>query len=218
MRYGDSELLFDAGRATVLRLAEAGSSPTSLTALFVTHAYSDHVCSVPDLALSRWALSQVHAAGPLVIVAPAGPAVRVVEGMLNIYRDDIASRMAHVNRNPPEVDLRTLEATYLARQVWSSDDGSVTADAVLVHHEPVVGAVAYRVRSAGGVVVISGDTVALGASAQRAGVKHLVLTHLIPSPPEGKDGSAFEEDARRGGYCGKVTVGSNLARIEVGGS
>ena len=101
--------------------------------------------------------------------------------------------------------------------------------AVAVHHEPVPEAVAYRVETPEGVVVVSGDTrvcteveslatgadvlvheacrptamapliagtvfetifsyhadtVALGAMAGRAGVPHVVLTHLIPPPDQ----------------------------------
>src|SRR6478736_3253860 len=40
-------LQFDAGRATVLRLVEAGISPSDLSALFVTHVHSDHVVDLP---------------------------------------------------------------------------------------------------------------------------------------------------------------------------
>jgi ribonuclease Z len=43
-------------------------------------------------------------------------------------------------------------------EVWRSDDGSVWVEAVGVHHEPVQGAVAYRITTPAGVVVISGDT------------------------------------------------------------
>lgn len=42
--------------------------------------------------------------------------------------------------------------------MWTSDDGSVRVDAVTVHHEPVPDAVAFRVETFDGIVVISGDT------------------------------------------------------------
>jgi len=42
--------------------------------------------------------------------------------------------------------------------VWTSPDGSVVVDAGGVHHEPVAEAVAYRITSPNGVIVISGDT------------------------------------------------------------
>jgi len=130
--------------------------------------------------------------------------------------------------------------------------------AVVVHHEPVPDAVAYRVETPDGVVVISGDTrvcaeveqlsigadvlvheacrttalaeaiagtrfetifsyhadtVPLGAMAERAGVPHVVLTHLIPPPQQPGDGAAFAQDLRDGGYAGTVTVGEDLTTV-----
>ena len=46
------------------------------------------------------------------------------------------------------------------------------------------------------------DTVALGAMAARAGVPHVVLTHLIPPPDRPSDAEAFADDLRDGGYRG----------------
>jgi ribonuclease Z len=54
------------------------------------------------------------------------------------------------------------------------------------------------------------DTQLLGAMAKRAGVPHLVLTHLIPVPRHDKDIASFERDIRTGGYEGRLTVGRDL--------
>lgn len=43
------------------------------------------------------------------------------------------------------------------------------------------------------------DTVALGGLAARAGVPHLVLTHVIPPPDRPGDADAFARDVREGG-------------------
>jgi ribonuclease Z len=136
----------------------------------------------------------------------------------------------------------------------------VVVEAVSVHHEPVMEAVAYRVTTPTAIVVISGDTrvcdeverlsagadvlvheacratalrglvkgtvfetilsyhadtVPLGALAERAGVQHLVLTHLIPAPRTEPEEEAFAEDVRSGGYTGRVTVGRDLTTVEV---
>ena len=65
-------LQFDAGRATVLRLVEAGTSPSDLSALFVTHVHSDHVVDLPDVVMTRWVQKQLASSAPLPIVAPEG--------------------------------------------------------------------------------------------------------------------------------------------------
>jgi ribonuclease Z len=66
----------------------------------------------------------------------------------------------------------------------------------------------------------------LGALAQRAGVKHLMLTHLAPSlgsPMQGTfkvpGGPLTEDDyrkaAREGGYTGDIVVGTDLASVRL---
>jgi len=169
-------------------------------------------------------------------------------------------RLINVQKEPPGVDLRTFVASSSARTVWTSDDDAVTVSAVAVHHEPVPDAVAYRVDTPDGSVVISGDTrvceeveqlcegasllvhevartqamknriagtvlehvfsyhadsILLGESAQRAGVPHVLLTHLIPAPDGPEAEAALERDLRDGGYTGTVTVGRDLITIEL---
>lgn len=260
VRYGDIALQFDAGRATVLRLAEAGCEPHALTALFVTHTHSDHLTGLADVVMTRWITGLLHPAPPLPIVAVAGSAASFVDRMLEPYEDDIAIRMEHVQPTPPSYDLQPISATLAPTAVWESDDGSVRVEAVAVHHEPVENAVAFRVTTPDGVVVISGDTrvcdevrdlsrgadvlvheacrtssmaksiagtpferifdyhadtVALGALARDAGVRHLVLTHLIPSPTDDAGAEAFASDVRAGGYEGPLTVGDDLTTVVV---
>jgi len=50
VRCGDIALQFDAGRGTVIRLTEAGTAPSSLTAQFITHVHSDHLVDLADVA------------------------------------------------------------------------------------------------------------------------------------------------------------------------
>jgi ribonuclease Z len=258
VRCGDIALQFDAGRSTVMRLMDAGTPPHALTAVFLTHVHSDHVVGLPDVAMTRWIQQQLAQTGPLVVVAAEGMAARFVRRMLEPYDDDLALRVEHVGAPPIEVTLNPFVVPAEPAVVWQSTDGAVRVLAVAVHHEPVPEAVAYRVETADGAVVISGDTrvcaeveqlasgadvlvheacrksvmaaliagtvyetifdyhadtVPLGAMAARAGVPHVVLTHLIPPPAEPDDAAAFAQDLRAGGYEGRVTVGEDLTRI-----
>ena len=60
------------------------------------------------------------------------------------------------------------------------------------------------------------DSVALGEMAERSGVPHLVLTHLIPQPRSDRDIESFSRDVREGGYTGQVTVGRDLESFVIG--
>jgi ribonuclease Z len=259
VRYGDVALQFDAGRGTVIRLSEAGVEPHALTAQFVTHVHSDHVIDLADVAMTRWIQQQLHPCGPLVVVAPEGTAARFVRRMFDVFDDDIATRTAHVQPGPPEIQLIEFTPTSQPAVVWASEDRVVVVESVTVHHEPAE-AVAYRVRTPTAVVVVSGDTVVcdeveqlaagadvlvheacrttalaglvagtrletvfsyhadtvpLGGLAERAGVQHLLLTHLIPPPTGDADEAAFVADVRSGGYAGVVTVGRDLTEVVV---
>jgi len=260
VRHGDVALQFDAGRATVVRLMEAGTPPHDLTALFLTHVHSDHVVDLADVVMTRWIQQQLVQTGTLPLVVPDGAAARFARRMLEAYDEDLALRVEHVGAEPLEIDLRPFPAQPEPALVWTSADGAVTVEAVAVHHEPVPDAVAYRVRTPDGVVVVSGDTrvcqevedlaagadvlvheacrtsalapviagttfetifsyhadtVALGGLAERAGVGHLVLTHLIPPPDAPEQADGFAQDVREGGYSGPVTVGEDLTAVVI---
>lgn len=159
VRHGETVLQFDAGRSTTMRLAQAGILPGALTAVFVTHVHSDHVESLPDLALTRWIQRGLHRAGPLTVVCPLGAAEEFVAGMLAPYSRDIAVRRQHAGHtSDPAVNVKAFNASVEPRVVWTSADGAVAVSAVAVHHEPVPDAVAYRVSTPDATVVISGDT------------------------------------------------------------
>jgi ribonuclease Z len=158
VRHGATALQFDAGRGTVLRLADAGCEPYELDAVLLSHTHSDHVVDLADLVMTRWVQSTLHPAPPLPIVAVEGQATRFAATMLDPFADDIALRVEHVQPRPPELEVRPFPLPAAPAQVWRSDDDQVRVEAVGVHHEPVHEAVAYRITSPGASVVISGDT------------------------------------------------------------
>lgn len=154
---GDDEpiaLQFDAGRATSLRIAEAGQHPAYLDAVFITHHHSDHVSGAPDLVFCAWVKrpdSQL-----LTFVAPTGPSTRFLERMLEPYAEDLEVRMRHSDRPYPAPTIIGFDASPELTEVWAK--GGVTVRAQAVHHLPVEPAVAYQIETPDGVVVISGDT------------------------------------------------------------
>ncbi len=153
-------LQFDAGRGTALRLAACGVSCRDLSALFITHHHSDHLVDIPDVALTRWTvLDRDREDSPLIVVAPEGPSARFARRMLEPYDDDIAVRVLQTGRaTRPDVEVRAFEPADTPCLAWSQ--GAVRVLARTVRHEPVRPAVAYRVETPDGVVVVSGDTAA----------------------------------------------------------
>ena len=159
VRHGETVLQFDAGRATAMRLAEAGVLPTGLTAVFLTHVHSDHVEALPDLAMTRWIQQELVPCGPLAVVCTEGPATEFARGMLAPYAFDIGLRRDHAGHaSSPEVIVSAFTPSATPEVVWTSAGGLVTVAAVGVHHEPVMDAVAYRITTPDAAIVISGDT------------------------------------------------------------
>jgi len=156
VRHGSTLLQFDAGRATSLRLIEAGVGCGDLTALFVTHHHSDHLTGLQDVLFVRW-LERHGDFTPLPVVAPLGASTDYLNAMMDPWASDIEIRQSHVGRTDrPDPEVVGFDAPTVPTVVWENDDARVTA--VAVHHEPVSPAVAYRIDTADGAVVISGDT------------------------------------------------------------
>jgi ribonuclease Z len=155
-------LQFDAGRATALRLAEAGVSTKMLDALFITHHHSDHLVGLTDVLFSRWLESHADFV-PLPVVAPMGPSVTFLERIMYPWEDDIAIRASHVDRTdnpaPKILSFDPKPCVSAAIEVWADSTRHVRVLARAVHHEPVSPAVAYRIETADGAVVVSGDTI-----------------------------------------------------------
>ncbi len=256
--HDDVHLQVDAGRSTLMRLAQAGINPHQLSALLLTHLHSDHVSDVADLAHTRWVQDHLHGTGPLPVVAVDGHAPAFVERVLTANAYDVEVRVRHVQDGPPEVVGHWFQLPDVPTEVWRSVCGRVAVEAVRVRHEPVEEAVGYRITTPDGVVVVSGDTrvcdevaalsagadvvvheacrstafaefvrdtpfetifsyhadtVALGEMAERVGVPHLVLTHLIPEPTSPDQVAEYEADVRRGGFAGRVSVGHDLMTV-----
>jgi ribonuclease Z len=157
VRYEDLTLQFDTGRSTVQRLDAANVWVPDLTAVFLTHYHSDHVSGLADVVLTRWVMDRTDTIRPLPVIAPAGATARFAEQVLDGWEDDLGVRSFHTGRpTRPEVDVIAFDVPDTPTEVWRHGDVRVTAGQV--RHEPVVGAVGYRVDTPDGSVAISGDT------------------------------------------------------------
>lgn len=207
IRRGDVALQFDAGRATVMRLAAADVRPGMLTAVFLTHHHSDHLLSLDDLAMTRWIEWSDE---PLPVIAPEGPATRFARRCLERWEDDLDARAHHTNRETrPRIDVTGFEAPTEPATVW--EQGDLRVSAVAVRHQPLEPAVAYRVDAPDGSVVISGDTRVCGEVERLAHdadvlIHEVALTHAL-------DGTAWEVLLEY--HADSVELGAMAARAGV---
>ncbi|MGI9598988.1 MAG: MBL fold metallo-hydrolase [Acidimicrobiales bacterium] len=212
VRHDDVHLQFDAGRATVNRLLAAGSSPADLTALFLTHYHSDHLVGLQDVVLSHWTMDVYDEAGRLPIYAPNGSTVRFCERMLDLWDDDLEVRALHNLRDPvPKMELVGFDTPDEPTQLWSDRDVRVIA--APVRHEPIIGAVGYRVETPDGTVAISGDTVvcdevaALAAGADVVVYEAMRMDVIAQRPPDKRYIMGYHADTR--------LIGRQMAELEI---
>jgi ribonuclease BN (tRNA processing enzyme) len=229
-----------AGRAGTVRLPAEGSGTEEKTRLIllgtgggprprkassapaqvITHHHSDHNADYGNLIWLAWAAglrTPVDTWGP-----PPLANMTKLSFQMNAY--DIDTRIANEGR-VPLVPLVHVHEVSQGGPVMQDERVKVTA--AVVHHPPVVPALAYRFDAADRSIVarvpkaatlkqsiIAHQTSAedAGRVAKAAGVKTLVLSHLVPA----EDPEVTEQmwiDAARVHFRGPVIVGRDLLEI-----
>ncbi|MCY4493562.1 MAG: ribonuclease Z [Acidimicrobiaceae bacterium] len=149
---GLEQVLVDAGRGCVMRMAAAGSMPVLLSGVLITHLHSDHVCALNDVITTQWVMTTEPR--PLRVWGPVG-IKRFVERTLDALGPDIGYRIAHHD------DLNWEPAVEVC-EVTAGDSFALGSMQVSVHataHAPVEPTAGYRVEREGRVVALAGDTI-----------------------------------------------------------
>ncbi|MFH5822316.1 MBL fold metallo-hydrolase [Georgenia sp. AZ-5] len=210
VQHHDESIQIDAGRATAMRLAEAGLACNRLDALFLTHHHSDHVIGVPDLLISRWVMGATE---PLVVVAPDGPLTEFGGHVLDLWAEDLRIRQEHTGRAPmPAPAWRAFDATGRPTVVW--EGRKVRVSSVLVQHQPVEPAVAYRVDTdAGTSVVVSGDTRVCDGVSQLAHGADVLVHEVVRPALLGKQRGYIGEYHAEAVALGALAAEARVARL-----
>jgi ribonuclease Z len=134
-------------------------------AVFLTHLHSDHIGEVGEFNLQSWVAGRP---APLALVGPPG-VEKVAAGFNQAYEPDHRFRNAHHEHGDvklpiaagllaPKVIAPPKPGPSGAATATAWKDGDLTVTAIVVNHEPVTPAYAYRFDYRGRSVVISGDT------------------------------------------------------------
>ncbi len=234
VEFDDRRLLFDCGPGAHLRLLQAGRSSVGLSHLFLTHLHYDHCADYAVLELVRW--DQAAGRVPeLAVVGPAGTARMTARlfGSGGVYAADIRARTRHAasrevyegrggtgTRRPPAPVV-----TELADGACYDGDGWRVRAAGMVHCEPYVLTLAYRLETRAGHVVFGADTAPtprLVALARGADVL-LHMCHFLEQPgvdPRVRQSCSSHLDAARTARDAGVTqlvlvhIGPELERGE----
>ena len=160
-------LLFDCGPACVRRLLEAEVAITDIDHLVLTHLHYDHCVDLAYLVLTRWDQG-VGKIGDLAIYGPP-PAARMTTQLFGpdgVFGPDLAARTEHPGshfvyerrggvlprlRPDPQV-TEVAGGQRLEGRGWS------LAVAEVVHTQPQLTCLAYRLEVDGTSVVFGGDT------------------------------------------------------------
>ena len=183
VRTSGHQILVDAGRAVVMRLAGAGTLPVMLNAVLITHLHSDHLTDLNDVITTHWVMSQQ----PTTLTIYGPPRTNeVVQATLAALAPDISYRLAH------HQDTLTWKPQVEVIEVAPGDQfsiGPVQVKVAETHHRPVEPTLAYRLEDDSVSVVLGGDGIPCatlddlcrGATAYVQTVLRDDLVKLIPN-------------------------------------
>lgn len=171
---GDTTLLIDTGRGSMVRLASAGYRDVSMVAF--THFHSDHFADFGEILLNR---AIDGAKTPLPVYGPTG-VQSLVEDFLRLYQHDHEYRIAHHGEHwyPEGMQADVTECT--PGVIYEKSGLRITM--FDVDHEPVVPAVGYRIDYNGKVIVVSGDTKKTPAMVEMSRDADLLIHEAINGP------------------------------------
>ena len=161
-------IMVDCGPATTHKLVKAGLWPTKIDYLFFTHHHFGHDVDYPCFLLCRWDQSigvenRLQVFGPTLTERLTHRLLDKDEGAfahdwiarvnLPVSQQVYVNRGGKLPRNPPEVLARDVGPG----KVYSGADWEMSA-APAEHAQPYLDSLAYRLDSAEGSIVFTGDT------------------------------------------------------------
>ena len=164
---GDDVIVMDHGPGAQHRLLEAGSHPTKVTGIFLSHMHYDHIMDYPRLLLQRWDMGAGKI--PELNVYGPQPLARITEQLIGedgIFGPDLVSRVSHQasidvyesrggvlpRQKPKPVVREVVPGDVIEGEAWRVVVGEAN------HFQPYLDCVGYRMETEAGVLVYSGDS------------------------------------------------------------
>jgi ribonuclease Z len=166
---GDKFYIVDSGAGSTKNLQREGVSFSKLGGVLITHMHSDHIAEIPEINLAHWVAGNES---PISVYGPPG-IENVVNGLNMAYSLDYQYRNAHHGDELLPKHVATLQAVPVQAK---SDyvltpfitEGDLTISAIVVDHDPIKPAYAYRFDYNDQSLVISGDTIATPSMVEAA--------------------------------------------------
>ncbi len=164
---GKDVIVMDHGPGAAHRLLEAGIAPSQVTHLFLSHLHYDHMADMPRLVLQHWDMG----AGLVPELKMYGPSslkhmCAQLFGDDGVYGPDLESRVSH----PASIDVMVSrggtpprkkpdpEVTELAPGDRVQGGGWTLTCGEAQHFQPYLNCLGFRLETAEGVLVYSGDS------------------------------------------------------------
>jgi len=156
----------------------------------------------PKMDIRRFSPSKAEP----VLVAQFG---EVTVSAIAVEHDPVAAAVGY-RIDTPDGAVVISGDTAVCRQI-----GELSSDVdVLVHEAIRADGLAGVVSDPEALLAYHSECSQIGSMAQQAGVKQLVLTHLVPPPDTPEEMAAFEADVRSGGYGGELVVADDLTTVQ----
>jgi ribonuclease Z len=182
---GGLNLVFDAGRGSSIRLAQAGVNLGKIDGIFLTHFHSDHVVGLADLWMTGYIPALGGRVGPLQLYGPTGTK-HIGDGLMDTFSADTSIREAD-EAVPP--DSARIESHEFDHDGVVLDRNGVRVTAFEVNHGDLIKpSYGYRVDYRGRSVLISGDT-KFNQNVIRYGQGVDLEIHEVAAAPAELDGS-----------------------------
>ncbi len=164
---GDEALLFDCGPMCVHRLLKKGVPPERITGLFLTHLHYDHCVDYGYLVLNRW--DQGAGKIPELLVYGPPPTARMTDRLFGedgAFGPDLEARTRHPGsefvyemrggtlprKRPAPIVTEVAHGDVVEKKGWRVKVAEV------IHTQPQLTCLAYRLDTPDRVVVFGGDT------------------------------------------------------------